>query len=59
MLVFEDSAVAVDEPKSTWIEVRTQPSMKDAIKLQADRGRAAARKTCGLTLHQLVNETLF
>jgi uncharacterized protein (DUF1778 family) len=31
MLAFEDSTVAVDEPKSARLEARTQPSVKDAI----------------------------
>ncbi|MYG27074.1 MAG: DUF1778 domain-containing protein [Boseongicola sp. SB0677_bin_26] len=31
MLAFEDSTVAVDEPKSARLEARTQPSVKGAI----------------------------
>ena len=31
MLAFEDSTVAVDEPKSARLDARTQPSVKDAI----------------------------
>lgn len=35
MLVFEDSTLAVDEPKSARLEARTQPSVKDAIQRAA------------------------
>ena len=31
MVVFEDKNAAIDEPKSARLEVRTQPSVKDAI----------------------------
>ena len=31
MLAFEDSTVAVDEPKSARLEARSQPSVKGAI----------------------------
>ena len=31
MLAFEDMTASVDEPRSARLEVRTQPSVKDAI----------------------------
>ena len=35
MLAFEDSTLAVDEPKSARLEARTQPSVKDTIQQAA------------------------